>query len=447
MIHQAFGSSDPLKIIRVNYILPFWCRGMETRVFEEEKAAFVGKRVFLDDFVLPDYDAFNIRNVKSLVGKVFGVDALKPALVPDNVVDDFDGVEKVFLVVIDGLGYNRLLAYVKEHDGFLSEIVGKGVLKPFTSPFPATTSTSLTSIFTGFTPAEHGVVGYQMFSREYGCVFNTLDMKPVYGYSSEVEIARDYSRRLKPWMPVLEERRVGMRVVTKGSIVGSGLSRVIHAGQETVPYSLESEMFVKCKKVLEQPDSVFLVLYYSGIDTQEHRFGPYSEEVTAEIESFEFLLKNFFRKLSDITKRETMIMLTADHGVCETKRTRYVKDFPEVADNLRLPPVGDSRTAFLFGKEARGERLTQVFERSFDGFKLVACDNLVDTGAFGRSVDSATLRSVIGDFAGLSKGPEALAYPYYEDERNREQHGGHGGMTPEEVIVPLLSIRLSKLGL
>ncbi|TRO44737.1 alkaline phosphatase family protein [Candidatus Bathyarchaeota archaeon] len=291
----------------------------------------------------------NIRNAKFLMGKVFGVDALKPVVVPDNVVDDFDGVGKVFLGVMDGFGYNRLPAYVKGHDGFLSELVGKGVLKPFTSQFPAKTSTSLTSIITGFTPTEHGVVGYQMFSREYGCVFSTLDMKPVYGYSSEVEIAEDYARRLKPWMPVLEERRVGTLVVTKGSIVGSGLSRVIHAGQGTVPYSLESEMFVKCKRVLEKPDPVFLVLFYSEIDTLEHRFGPYSEEVTAEIESFEFLLKNFFGKLSHITKRETMIRLTADHGVCETRRTRYVKDFPEVAGNLRLPPVGDSRTAFLFG--------------------------------------------------------------------------------------------------
>jgi hypothetical protein len=206
-------------------------------------------------------------------------------------------------------------------------------------------------------------------------------------------------------------------------------------------------MFVKCKRVLEEMGPVFLVLYYSGIDTLEHRFGPYSEEVTAEIESFEFLLKNFFGKLSDTTKREAMIMLTADHGVCETRRTRYVKDFPEVAGNLRLPPVGDSRTAFLFGMEEQGEVLRRAFRRSFDGFRLVECDELMEAGAFGRSADSEALRSVIGDFGGLSKGPEALAYPYYEDERNREQRGGHGGMTPEEVIVPLLSIRLSKLGL
>jgi len=399
----------------------------------------------MDDFVLPDYDVFNIRNIKGLVGKIYGVNSLGTAALPNTVVDDFGGVEKVFLVVMDGFGYNRLLAHVKQHDGVLSELIMKGVLKPFTSPFPATTSTSLTSIFTGLTPAEHGVIGYQMFSREYGCVINMLDMKPVYGYSSEVEIARDLSRRIKPWMPTLQEHGVRTLIATKGSIMGSGLSRVIHADQDVTPYILESEMLVKCRKALEQPGPVFLVLYYSGIDTLEHKYGPYSEEVTSEIQSFEFLLKSFLNKLSDTTKKETLIMLTSDHGVSETQRTHYVKDYPELASRLQLPPVGDSRCGFLFAKQGQREELKSAFEKSLNGFRLVASSDLIEAGAFGRTRDFSSLRSAVGDFAALSKGPNALAYPYYEDDRNREQRGGHGGMTAEEVIVPLLSARLSKV--
>lgn len=165
---------------------------MDIRLLQEEKDALTGKRAFLNDFVLPDYEARNIRNIKSLVGKVYGVGSLGTATLPVDVLDDFSGVEKVFLVIMDGFGYNRLLAHVKQHDGAFSELITKGILKPFTSPFPATTSTSLASIFTALTPAEHGVLGYQMYSREYGCVVNMLDMKPVYGYSAEVEIHATY---------------------------------------------------------------------------------------------------------------------------------------------------------------------------------------------------------------------------------------------------------------
>jgi hypothetical protein len=417
---------------------------MDSRFLEEERDAFVKQKVFLDDFVLPDYDVFNIRNIKALVGKIYGINSLKTASFPDGSVDDYGGVQKVFLVVMDGFGYNRLLKHVKQYDGVFSELIAKGVLKPLTSPFPATTSTSLTSIFTGLMPSEHGVIGYQMFSREYGCVFNTLDMKPVYGYSSEVEIAKDLSRKIKPWMPILQEHGIKTLIATKGSIMGSGLSRVIHADQDVTPYMLESEMLVKCRRALEQQGPVFLVLYYSGIDTLEHRYGPNSEEVTSEIQSFEFLLKSFFNKLSDATRKETLIMLTADHGVCETQRTLYVKDYPEVASRLQLPPVGDSRCGFLFSKHDEKENLKNAFEKSLNGFKLVESNDLIDNGAFGRTTDYSPIQSAVGDFAALSKGPNALSYPYYEDDRTREQHGGHGGMTAEEVIVPLLSMRLSK---
>jgi hypothetical protein len=206
---------------------------------------------------------------------------------------------------------------------------------------------------------------------------------------------------------------------------------------------LESEMMAKCRRAHEQQGPIFLVLYYSGIDTLEHKYGPYSEEVTSEIQSFEFLLKNFLNKLSDATKKETLIVLTSDHGICETQRTFYLKDSTEVMSRLQLPPVGDSRCGFLFAKQGEKDNLRGAFERSLEGFRLVESSDLIDAGAFGRT--GSLHHSAVGDFAALSKGPNALAYPYYEDDRNREQHGGHGGMTAEEVLVPLLSTRLSKI--
>jgi hypothetical protein len=420
-------------------------QAVDTRRLEDERNALVEKQAFLDDFVLPEYDGFNIRNIKSVVGKVFGVNVLNPAAVPSDVVDDFSAAKKVFLVVMDGFGYNRLLSHVKQHNGVFSELLAKGVLKPFTSPFPATTSTSLTSIFTGLTPSEHGIVGYHMFSPAYGCVVNALDMKPVYGYSSEVEIARDLSKRIKPWMPALQGHGIKTLISTKGSIMGSGLSRIIHADQDVTPYMLESEMMVKCRRALEQPEPMFLILYYSGVDMLEHKYGPYSDETTSEIQAFEFLLKSFFSKLSDASKKETLLMLTADHGVSDTQRTIYVKDLPEVASRLQIPPVGDSRCGFLFAEQGERENLRSALERNLGGFKVIASEELIAAGAFGQHIENRKLQSVIGDYAALSRGPDALSYPYFENDRNREQHGGHGGMTAEEVLVPLLSVKLSKV--
>ena len=140
-----------------------------------------------------------------------------------------------------------------------------------------------------------------------------------------------------------------------------------------------------------------------------------------------------------------MIVLTADHGVCGTSRTYYLKDYPEILNNLTLPPVGDSRATFLTAKQGRSENLKSAFEKSVEGFRIVPSKELINLEAFGRTTDSTLLQATVGDLTALSTGANAMAYPFFEEDRNREQRGGHGGMTAEEVIVPLLSLNLTKV--
>lgn len=284
-----------------------------------------------------------------------------------------------------------------------------------------------------------------MFSKEYGLIFNTLDMTPIYGYSSRVEIAKEFAKKTPPWMSSLEEHEIKAYVATKGSLIDRGLSKVVHRDQELIPYTLESEMLAKCRRVLEQQDRTLLTIYYSGIDAMEHKYGPYSEEVTFEMQSFEHNLKNFFTKLSDTTRKQTLILLTAIHVVSETSKTYYLKDIPEIVDELLLPPVGDSRATFLSAKKESGENLEKAFQRSIEGFKLLWSKELIEREAFGHVANSALLEATVGDFTALSMSQNVLLYPFFDEERTRMSLGSHGGMTPEEVIVPLLSLKLSRV--
>lgn len=402
------------------------------------------QRSFSNDFVLPDYERFNVKNLSSIVGKIFGISSLVPSKFPEEYLDEFDGVEKVLLVILDGLGYNRFLAHLNNYEGVFFELAEKGVLKPLTSTFPATTSTSLTSIFTGLSPSEHNIIGYQMFSKEYGLIFNTLDMSPIYGHSSRIDIVKEFSKKVKPWMSSLGEHGVETLIVTKESIIGSGLSRVIYGDHGIIPYVLQSDMLEQCRKALEQQSSTLLMLYYSGIDSLEHKYGPYSEEATFEMRSLECNLKNFLGSLSEDTKKQTLLLLTADHGVSSTSDVYFLKDFPEITTNLLLPPVGDSRATFLFSKPGQSDSLSNAFGKSINGFKLLSSKELVEKGAFGQATNSASLEAKVGDFTALSTGQNALQYPFFDEDRTREQLGSHGGMTAEEIIVPLLSIRLSR---
>jgi hypothetical protein len=417
---------------------------MHTQFLREEMEIFAKQRSFSNDFVLPDYERFNLKNLSSLVGQVFGVRSLAPSKLPEEYSDEFDGIEKVLLVILDGLGYNRLLAYLDSSEGVFSELAERGVLKPLTCPFPATTSTSLTSIFTGLAPSEHKILGYHMFSKEYGLIFNTLDMRPVYGYSSRVEIAEEFARKVEPWMDKLREQDVETFIVTKGSIIGSGLSKVIHRNQVVVPYVLQSDMLEQCRKILEQPNRALLSVYYSGIDALEHKYGPYSEETTSEIQAVEDNLGNFLNKLSKDTKKQSLIILTADHGVSQTSKYYFLKDNSAITENLMIPPVGDSRATFLFAKPEHSDKLSGAFRKSIEGFQLFPSKELIEKSAFGQTADSRSLEEVVGDLTALSASQNALQYPFFNEDRTRMQLGSHGGMTAEEIIVPLLSAKLSK---
>src|SRR5215213_5230924 len=103
-----------------------------------------------DDPLLPDYSGACISNVVPAL--------LEPT--PDDVPWMPAGVldaERVVLLVLDGLGWDQL----QDRPACaptMSALAGG----PICSVVPSTTATALTSIATGLTPGQHGVVGYRI---------------------------------------------------------------------------------------------------------------------------------------------------------------------------------------------------------------------------------------------------------------------------------------------
>jgi predicted AlkP superfamily pyrophosphatase or phosphodiesterase len=379
----------------------------------EDLEAFIEKKRFLGKFIIPDYDSLNTKNISSLVGSIFEVKSLKPSVFPEDYVDESNDVKKIVLIILDGLGYTRLLSHLEGSNGVFSEVARKGVLRFLTSAFPATTSTCLTGIFTGLTPAEHGIVGYSMFLKEYGLIINTLNMRPIHGSNPSINIAEEFVKRMKPWTAMLKDNGIEAFTLTRGSIVGSGLSQVLYREQEAIPYVTQSDMFIRCRKTLQKPGRMLLTMYYGGIDTVEHQYGPDSEEAKEEITVLESLLKSqLLDRLAEEDKRKTLMIITADHGVVKTSRTYFLRDIPSIDDNLLLPPTGDSRSAFLFSKYGRQEKLREAFEQITEGFNIIPSDSLIEKGVFGSPQDVNLLKSRVGDLAVLSMSRNIVTYPY-----------------------------------
>ena len=418
---------------------------MDTSVFRERSQNLVTNQQFEGDFVLPDYAGFNLKNLIPQIAAIFGAKTPDCSTLPNNCLDQLEGVKKVMLVIFDGLGYNRLLHHISSHNGTFSEIAEKGVLKPLTTVFPSTTSTALTSLFSGLSPAQHQVIGYHMFSKKYGLIYNTLDMKPVYGYSNRVELAKDYTHQIRLLAPLLEEKGIKVSIVTKSHIVGSGLSQITHRDQTPITYLSGSDMWTHSAHALQKPGPLLSIVYYSGVDTLAHRYGAYSEEVTFELSTLEHNIEDFIESLSEAAKEETLLVFAADHGVADVASSVYLKDCPELMQHLQLPPVGDGRATYLFCKHNEEEAFRSAFEAQVNGFKLFPTDDLIDRGVFGTPLNCGELKEKLGTFTALSCSGGLLEYPFFEEDRQSPQVGAHGGMTPEEMIIPLLSVKLSDL--
>ena len=83
--------------------------------------------------------------------------------------------DRVCLLVVDGLGW-ELLRENPAAAPFLSELAANG--GPISAGFPATTVTSLSSLGTGRTPGEHGMLGYQVARPGEGKLLNALRWDP-----------------------------------------------------------------------------------------------------------------------------------------------------------------------------------------------------------------------------------------------------------------------------
>jgi hypothetical protein len=124
--------------------------------------------------IKPDYEGYGLANLVSNVLKHFGCTGLRHKPVPEALLDEYlDGVDKLILLLVDGVSYYQIKGFVARYLKRLNPL-----LMPLTSTFPSTTTTALTTLNTGLTPLEHGIIGYTMHLKEIGVVLSLTNFAP-----------------------------------------------------------------------------------------------------------------------------------------------------------------------------------------------------------------------------------------------------------------------------
>jgi hypothetical protein len=401
-------------------------------------------------FVMPDYEGGGLLNVSATVLDVLGArraDDAPPLTGLDPALRE--GVRQVVVVLADGLGWWQLeLLCDQGHTPFLAELRERArrheaaQLLEATTVFPSTTAAAITTMNTARTPLEHGNIAYFIWLEEFAQVTAMLRWGPAITRRGSYfdDPAVDPLRFVKvPSIHArLREYGIPSYVIEPEIFRSEAMTRMHAAEANFVGYVVPSTMGVRLHAgLVDAPRPSYVYAYWSGIDTVSHLYGPRSEEAVIEAAIFDLSLRH---ALAGRAAGDTLVLLTADHGHATTDPDKMLDVIGDVELRalLRNPPAGEPRLVFLHTD--RPEQVREHIDRKWPGLvTLLDRDELIDAGLFGRG-DPTVARRRIGEVVALLDRDLSASIVKVEGQTIRHR-GSHGGMTADEMRIPVLAWR------
>jgi len=393
------------------------------------------------NFVHPRYDSAGFASL--------------PAYLTDLLTGDRDAV--VAFLLIDGFGWRFFEQFQEEP--FLQRIIRQGQVRRLSAQFPSTTAAHMTTLHTGQPVGEHGILEWNYYEPTLDAVITPLLFS--YAGTSERETLKSSGVRpasLFPGETIYRDwKKAGVvtTVFQHRAYTPSSYSKTLLRGATVHSYKTIAEALINLSRAIEeaQPPACF-VLYYDQIDSVSHEYGPTAPQTQAEIRHFLLALEHIFTP-SLRPSRRTRFLLTADHGQAETDpaTTLYLNREARFAGLERflrtdgqgrpLVPGGSPRDFFLYIREGMVDEAQAFLARRLEGKAEVRrVDDLARAGYFGPRL-SSRFRARAGDLVILPYRGESVWW-YEKDRFEQKYYGHHGGLTPQEMDIPLLCWEMEK---
>jgi hypothetical protein len=403
----------------------------------------------------PAYQRLSLASLPASLCYWLGAPAFGIAPLEDELLDSVGGpFEQVILLVVDGMGmtqWQRMLALGQQGAAGLNlwpGLAGEMTIAPLTSITPSTTTAALTSLWTGVPPAQHGIMGYEMWLREYGLVANMISHAPA-SSAGDVGALRRAGFDPAAFLPVptlgmhLDENGVRCFALQHYSIARSGISTMLFNNTEVLPIRSQSDLWMTLNTLLDaqRGQRTYTYVYWEGVDDLSHHYGPRDERVAMEFAAFSLHFQQFLARRRAARGGRTLLVITADHGQVETPPygNYDLHRHPEVWDCLHIQPTGEARLSYLFVRPGKETNLQKYIERTWPGqFRLLPSSLALQAGLFGPGLPAPMLHERIGDRLLV---PQSSAYWVWANKENRLQ-GRHGGLSPQEMLIPLMLMEI-----
>ncbi len=362
---------------------------------------------------LPQYNGANVRGiVPALLAPVLG---RQSAGLPSWFPSIAAGAKQFVLLVLDGLGWEQL-----QERAAIAPTLAAMQGGPITTVAPSTTATALTSITTGLTPGEHGLVGYRM--ELAGEVINVLRW-----HGDRGDLRRKFApAEIQPFVPFMGER---IAVVSKAELEATAFTEAHLRGSEQVGWRTASGLPLIVANHLRRGDRL-VYAYYDGIDKIAHERG-FGEFYDAELRAADRMVADIIELLPS----GAVLLVTADHGQVDVG-TRLVTPHDDVLKMTR-DQSGEGRFRWLHAKVGAADDLLAAAKAHHGDTAWVhSRAELINAGWFGPVV-SQPVAARFGDVALVPHQPLSFHDP--DDSGPYPLVCRHGSLTSAEMLVPLLA--------
>ncbi len=386
------------------------------------------------EFNLPDYQGNSIINLMSSISNSFGQKHAYSQLVSLN-SDELKKFKNVVLIIVDGLGYNYLR---KQKNSFLL----KNLNSKMTSTFLTTTVCANTSFLVGYPPQQHALTGWDINLKEIGAITAILPFTPRYkGDSlSKSKFEMNQIMDIKSFHRGFNEKCF---ILIDKKFSNSPFTRYVSKDAEVIPTKTYINTFTKLKELIKKksPKMRFIHAYLPELDALAHKEGINSKKVNDLFLDFDKRMKNLS---ISIKGTNTRLIIVADHGLIDvTPKTEiWVENIAGLKECLTIPLAGEPRVRDCFVRPSKVKEFEKIVKAKLS--KYCWCfigEQLIKDNLYGLGKPNKKLIDRVGDYVLVMKENYILKDKLANYKKpNKFYKGTHGGVSDDEMFVPLILV-------